>query len=57
MPHVLKVIRYGDNELFEIFPELDDSNIIVHFQSQKKKYVSVENYGQFREYKEDINLI
>jgi len=57
MPHVLKVIRYGDNELFETFPELDDSNIIVHFQSQKKKYDTVENYGKFREYKEEINLI
>jgi len=51
LPHVLKVIRYAERDLFEGFPELDDSEIFVHFQSPKDKYNKIENYGQLNEYK------
>lgn len=52
LPHTLKVFRYGDNELFKAFPALDNALIFVHFNSNRQKYNKVENYGDFREYKE-----
>jgi hypothetical protein len=51
LPHVLKVIRYADKDLFEIYPHLRNSKIIVHFQSPKKKYNKIENYGVLDDFK------
>jgi hypothetical protein len=51
LPEVLKVIRYGDNHLFQCFPHLDESLIIVHFQSKRKKYNKIENYGFLKDFK------
>ncbi|TXT63333.1 MAG: hypothetical protein BAJALOKI3v1_390027 [Promethearchaeota archaeon] len=51
LPHVLKVIRYADKDLFDKYPKLDDAKIIVHFQSPKKKYNKLEDYGQLNDYK------
>lgn len=50
LPDVLRTIRYGDSKLFEFFPELDQSPIIVHFQSNRKKYDKIERYGQLEDF-------
>ncbi len=46
---VLEVFRYGDKKMFEEIPEIKDSKIIVHFQSNRKKYDKIEDYGRFKE--------
>jgi len=46
---VFQVIRYGDKKLFEEVPEIKNSQIVVHFQSKKKKYDKIENFGQIKE--------
>ncbi|MFX0147597.1 MAG: staygreen family protein [Candidatus Hodarchaeota archaeon] len=50
MPLVLKTIRNGDQELFNLFPNLDNSLIYVHFESNKNKYNKIENYGNLKNY-------
>jgi len=50
MPLVLKAIVYGDKELFEKFPELLNSPIIVHFNSKNKRYDKIEEHGIIRDY-------
>lgn len=49
LPLVLQVFRYGDKKLFDEMPAIKNSQIIVHFQSKKKKYDKIENFGQFKE--------
>lgn len=46
LPLVLEVFREGDKSLFEKMPDLRNSEILVHFQSTKKKYDRVENCGK-----------
>jgi len=50
MPLVLNALIYGDKELFEIYPLLNNARIIVHFNSKKKKYNKVEDYGIVNNY-------
>jgi len=49
LPLVFQVIRQGDKTIFEKLSEIKDSKIIVHFQSNRKKYNKVEDFGQFKE--------
>jgi hypothetical protein len=49
LPLVFQVIRYGDKRIFEEMPELNNSQIIVHFRSNRKKYDKTENFGFIRE--------
>jgi hypothetical protein len=49
LPLVLQVIKYGEKKLFENMPSLNYSKIIVHFQSNRKKYNKVENFGLCKE--------
>ena len=49
LPLVFQVIRYGDKNLFEEMPDLKDSMMIVHFQSNRMKYDKIENFGQIKE--------
>ncbi|MFW9950386.1 MAG: staygreen family protein [Candidatus Thorarchaeota archaeon] len=51
MPLVLKAIIYGDKQLFELYPNLNKSEIIVHFNSKNKKYHKMQNYGMIHKYK------
>jgi len=51
MPLVLKAIRRGDKELFELFPNLDQSQIYVHFLSNRNKYNKIEEFGILKDYK------
>lgn len=50
LPMVLKALIYGDSELFEAFPELLISSIIVHFQSNRSKYNKIKQYGIIKDY-------
>jgi hypothetical protein len=50
LPLVLEAIRYGDTEFFNANPELDDAPVIVHFQSTKDKFNTVEEWGSLRDY-------
>ncbi|NVM18632.1 MAG: hypothetical protein HWN80_13025 [Candidatus Lokiarchaeota archaeon] len=49
LPLVLEAIRYGDKKIIEEMPELENSQIMVHFQSKNKKYDRIENHGQIKE--------
>lgn len=51
MPLVLQTIRYGDKDIFNTFPFLDESLIFVHFKSKKEKYNKIEEFGLIKEYK------
>ncbi|MHA2392155.1 MAG: staygreen family protein [Promethearchaeota archaeon] len=50
LPLVIKALKYGDRQLFEENPILDNSQIIVHFNSKNKKYNKIENFGFFSEF-------
>ena len=50
LPMVLKALIYGDSELFEAFPELVISSIIVHFRSNRTKYNKIKQYGIIKDY-------
>ncbi|MBY9015666.1 MAG: staygreen family protein [Candidatus Lokiarchaeota archaeon] len=49
LPLVLQAFKYGDKKLIEEMPEIENSDIIVHFQSKNKKYDRIENFGQIKE--------
>jgi hypothetical protein len=49
LPLVFEAIKYGDKRLFTQIPDLNESKIIVHFQSSKKKYDKIENFGECKE--------
>ena len=50
MPLVLKAIRKGDNELFELYPNLNQSQIYIHFLSKRNKYNKIEEFGMLQDY-------
>ncbi|MDF2943183.1 MAG: hypothetical protein K0S01_2041 [Herbinix sp.] len=50
LPLALEAIRYGDREFFNAHPELDNSPIMVFFQSADPQYNKVENWGIFSDY-------
>jgi hypothetical protein len=49
LPLVLEAFRYGDKRINEKVPELENSQILVHFKSKNKKYDRVENYGKIKD--------
>ena len=51
LPLVLEAIRYGDRELFKANPGLDNSKIMVNFQSNNIKFQRTEQWGEFSNYK------
>lgn len=50
MRMVLESFRYGDRELVNAHPELDQATVRVHFKSNRKKYDLVENWGLVQTY-------
>jgi hypothetical protein len=54
MPMVLEACRYGDREIFQSHPTLDEASVFVHFASHRKRYNRVEDWGQIRKYKVDV---
>ena len=51
LPLVLECIRYGDRTLFEQNPQLDDTTILIHFESTAIRFNKVENWGTMAEYR------
>jgi hypothetical protein len=50
MPMVLEAFRYGDREIFQAHPELDEAKVIVHFASHRRRYHQTEDWGQIKKY-------
>ena len=51
LPLVLEAIRYGDRTLFELNPSLDNTPVLIHFQSTNSRFDKVENWGTMAEYR------
>ncbi|NVM35573.1 MAG: hypothetical protein HWN81_08245 [Candidatus Lokiarchaeota archaeon] len=45
LPLVFQALKYGDRKLFEELPFLNESPIIIHFNSKNKKYNKIEEFG------------
>ena len=45
LPLVLEAFRFGDQQLFETQPELDQAPIWVHFHATQPRYNRVESWG------------
>lgn len=50
MPMVLQAFRYGDRDLFQAHPDLDQAVIWVHFHAKEAKYNRTEKWGIFSDY-------
>jgi hypothetical protein len=50
LPLVLEAIRYGDRNLFETDPKLDQTPVRVYFHSHRSTYNQVENWGVVADY-------
>jgi hypothetical protein len=51
LPLVLEAIRYGDRNLFETDPHLDQTVVNVYFRSRNGRYNQVENWGVMADYR------
>jgi hypothetical protein len=51
LPLVLETIRYGDRDLFEKNPEIDDAGLSVYFESRNNRFHKVENWGTMAGYR------
>ena len=51
LPLVLETFRYGDKAIYDNYPKLDESPIIIYFQSSNKKYDRIEKWGIPADYK------
>jgi len=50
LPLALEAIRYGDKKFFSVHPNLNNSQIIVYFNSINPYFNSIENWGTFSDY-------
>lgn len=51
MPLVLEAFRFGDRELCDTHPYLDQAPIIVHFDSKNIRLNRTESWGLFSDYR------
>ena len=51
LPLVLEAIRFGDRNLFEKNPNLDNTPVLIHFQSTAKRFNKIENWGTMADYR------
>jgi len=51
LPLVLEALRYGDRELFEARPRLDQAPILVHFHARQRRYDQVDRCGVPADYR------
>jgi len=51
LPLVLEALRYGDNAVFELNPELDNTPVMIHFQSTNSRFDKVEIFGTMVDYR------
>ena len=57
MRQVLQAFRFGDEVFYAVNPRYDHAPVIVHFQSTKKHFNLVENWGIASDYIWQENLI
>ena len=50
LPLALEAIRYGDHILFEQNPELDQTPVLMQFQSTNSRFNKVERWGIMADY-------
>lgn len=55
LPLALTAIRYGDRFLFNAYPTLDHSSIILHFQSAYPQFARQENWGTFQRFRTPVS--
>ena len=51
LPLVLEAIRFGDRNLFEKIPNLDNPPVLIHFQSTANRFNKVDNWGTMADYR------
>jgi len=51
LPLVLEAIRFGDRNLFEKIPNLDNTPVLIHLQSTDNRLNKVENWGTMADYR------
>jgi hypothetical protein len=51
LPLVLEAFRFGDRELFETHPDLDQARILVHFHATQPRYNQIESWGAPSDYR------
>jgi hypothetical protein len=51
LPLVLEAIRYGDRTLFEKNLQLDNTPVLIHFQSSNSRFNKDENWGVMADYR------
>jgi len=51
LPLVLEALRFGDGQLFEARPALEDAPIRVHFQASRPRYRRIESWGTPADYR------
>lgn len=51
IPTVITAIRLSEINLIKTYPNLDDSNIFIKFESNYDEYYKVENWGNLKNYK------
>jgi hypothetical protein len=51
LPLVLEAIRYGDRTLFEKNAQLDNTPVLIHFQSSNSRFNKDENWGVMADYR------
>lgn len=50
MRHVLQAMRYGDDEVIRLHPELDQAPVQVRFHAAQAQYRKLEHWGRFGDY-------
>ncbi|MGD8813039.1 MAG: staygreen family protein [Anaerolineales bacterium] len=51
LPMVLEAFGYGDRRLLEEHPELEASEVVVHFHAKQPKRNRTESWGRFGDYR------
>jgi hypothetical protein len=51
LPLVLEAIRYGDRTLFEQNPKIENTPVLIHFQSSNSRFNRVEDWGVMADYR------
>jgi hypothetical protein len=51
LPLVLEAIRFGDRNIFKKIPNLDNTPVFIHFQSNDNRFNNVENWGTMADYR------
>jgi hypothetical protein len=51
LPLVLEAIMYGDRTLFKQNPKIENTPVIIHFQSSNSRFNRVEDWGVMGDYR------